>query len=41
MAGGSIFKVVKVGQEIEVSLGTISKDSEGKLMCIPIFSKNV
>ncbi|CAJ0926039.1 unnamed protein product [Ranitomeya imitator] len=30
-----------VGQEIEVRPGIVSKDSEGKLMCKPIFSKIV
>ncbi|KAG3267717.1 EIF2S3B-containing, partial [Ictidomys tridecemlineatus] len=38
VAGG---KVLKVGQEIEVRPGIVSKDSEGKLMCKPIFSKIV
>uniref|UniRef100_A0A8D2GT41 protein-synthesizing GTPase n=1 Tax=Urocitellus parryii TaxID=9999 RepID=A0A8D2GT41_UROPR len=42
VAGGSILKgVLKVSQEIEVRPGIISKDSEGKLMCEPIFSKIV
>ncbi|KAL4692446.1 hypothetical protein H8959_016256 [Pygathrix nigripes] len=42
VAGGSILKgVLKVGQEIEVRPGIVSKDSEGKLMCKPIFSKIV
>uniref|UniRef100_A0A2K5Q9I1 protein-synthesizing GTPase n=1 Tax=Cebus imitator TaxID=2715852 RepID=A0A2K5Q9I1_CEBIM len=42
VAGGSILKgVLKVGQEIEVRPGTVSKDSEGKLMGKPIFSKIV
>ncbi|KAB0375128.1 hypothetical protein FD755_013620, partial [Muntiacus reevesi] len=41
-AGGSILKgVLKVGQETEVRPGIVSKDSEGKLMCKPIFSKIV
>lgn len=31
----------KVGQEIEVRPGIVSKDHEGKLMCKPIFSKIV
>uniref|UniRef100_A0A8C5K186 protein-synthesizing GTPase n=1 Tax=Jaculus jaculus TaxID=51337 RepID=A0A8C5K186_JACJA len=40
VAGGSILKgVLKVGQEIEVRSGIVSKDSEGKLMYKPIFSK--
>uniref|UniRef100_A0A8I3P8M8 Eukaryotic translation initiation factor 2 subunit 3 n=1 Tax=Canis lupus familiaris TaxID=9615 RepID=A0A8I3P8M8_CANLF len=42
VAGGSILKgVLKVGQEIEVRPGIVSKDSDGKLMCKPIFSKIV
>ncbi|MEE6485875.1 hypothetical protein FKM82_014439 [Ascaphus truei] len=42
VAGGSILKgVLKVGQEIEVQPGIVSKDSEGKLICKPIFSKIV
>ncbi|XP_070606792.1 eukaryotic translation initiation factor 2 subunit 3 isoform X3 [Erythrolamprus reginae] len=42
VAGGSILKgVLKVGQELEVRPGIVSKDSEGKLMCKPIFSKIV
>uniref|UniRef100_A0A2K5SDF2 protein-synthesizing GTPase n=1 Tax=Cebus imitator TaxID=2715852 RepID=A0A2K5SDF2_CEBIM len=42
VAGGSILKgVLKVGQEIDGRPGIVSKDSEGKLMCKPIFSKIV
>ncbi|XP_076963879.1 eukaryotic translation initiation factor 2 subunit 3-like [Callospermophilus lateralis] len=45
VTGGSILKGVntpfKVSQEIEVRPGIVSKDSEGKLMCKPIFSKIV
>nr|CAH0099672.1 unnamed protein product [Daphnia galeata] len=42
VAGGSILKgVLKVGQEIEVRPGLVSKDSEGKLTCNPIFSRIV
>ncbi|XP_030849939.1 eukaryotic translation initiation factor 2 subunit 3, Y-linked isoform X2 [Strongylocentrotus purpuratus] len=42
VAGGSILRgVLKVGQEIEVRPGIVSKDSEGKLQCRPIFSKIV
>uniref|UniRef100_A0A2K5JIK4 protein-synthesizing GTPase n=1 Tax=Colobus angolensis palliatus TaxID=336983 RepID=A0A2K5JIK4_COLAP len=38
----SILKgVLTVGQEIKVRPGIVSKDSEGKLMCKPIFSKIV
>ena len=33
--------VLKVGQEIEVRPGLVSKDSEGKLTCKPIRSKIV
>uniref|UniRef100_A0A2K5HDZ2 protein-synthesizing GTPase n=1 Tax=Colobus angolensis palliatus TaxID=336983 RepID=A0A2K5HDZ2_COLAP len=41
-AGGSIPKgVFKVGQEIEVRAGIVSKYSEVKFMCKPIFSKIV
>merc|ERR1712179_260826 len=42
VAGGSILKgVLKVGQEIEVRPGLVSKDREGKLTCKPIRSKIV
>lgn len=42
VAGGSILRgVLKVGQEIEIRPGIISKDAEGKLKCQPIFSKIV
>ncbi|KAG7264964.1 hypothetical protein CRUP_034282 [Coryphaenoides rupestris] len=42
VAGGSILKgVLRVGQELEVCPGIVSKDHEGKLMCKPIFSKIV
>merc|ERR1712179_27617 len=42
VAGGSILKgVLRVGQEIEVRPGLVSKDSEGKLTCKPIRSKTV
>jgi translation initiation factor 2 gamma subunit (eIF-2gamma) len=33
--------MLQVGQEVEVRPGIVSKDSEGKLMCKPIFSKIV
>ena len=36
-----LFPSLKVGQEIEVRPGIVSKDHEGKLMCKPIFSKIV
>lgn len=42
VAGGSILRgVLKVGQEIEVRPGIVSKDAEGKLTCQPIFSRIV
>ncbi|XP_064627383.1 eukaryotic translation initiation factor 2 subunit 3, Y-linked-like [Lineus longissimus] len=42
VAGGSILRgVLKVGQEIEVRPGIVSKDDEGKLSCKPIFSRIV
>ncbi|XP_015377541.1 PREDICTED: eukaryotic translation initiation factor 2 subunit 3, partial [Diuraphis noxia] len=42
VAGGSILRgVLKVGMEIEVRPGLVSKDSEGKLTCQPIFSRIV
>ena len=42
MAGGSILKgVLKVGQEIEVRPGLVSKDGNGKLTCQPIRSRIV
>eukprot|EP00954_Amorphochlora_amoebiformis_P005145 405136-Amorphochlora_amoeboformis.AAC.2 len=40
VAGGSILRgVLKVGDEIEVRPGIITKDKAGKLKCIPIFSR--
>jgi len=40
VAGGSIVKgVLKIGDEIEVRPGIVSKDSEGKVKCVPIFSR--
>jgi len=42
VAGGSILRgVLKVGQEIEIRPGIISKDQDGKMKCQPIFSKIV
>lgn len=42
VAGGSITEgVLKMGDQIEVRPGIVSKDSKGKLKCIPIFSKVV
>ncbi|KAI8807282.1 P-loop containing nucleoside triphosphate hydrolase protein [Cladochytrium replicatum] len=40
VAGGSILcGVLKVGDEIEVRPGIVSKDSEGRIRCRPIFSR--
>lgn len=40
VAGGSILSgVLKIGQEIEVRPGIVTKDSEGKMHCRPIYSK--
>ena len=40
VAGGSILRgVLKLGQEIEVRPGLVSKDGEGKLTCKPIYSR--
>ncbi|MEW5307205.1 MAG: hypothetical protein WDW36_009613 [Sanguina aurantia] len=42
VAGGSILQgVLKMGQEIEVRPGIITKDAEGRIKCIPIFSRIV
>ncbi|KAM7362899.1 histone-lysine N-methyltransferase Su(var)3-9-like [Cochliomyia hominivorax] len=42
VAGGSILcGVLKVGQEIEVRPGVVTKDSEGNITCRPIFSRIV
>ncbi|KAL8566956.1 Eukaryotic translation initiation factor 2 subunit 3 [Nucella lapillus] len=42
VAGGSILRgVLKVGQEIEVRPGIVSRDAEGKLSCRPIMSRIV
>lgn len=42
VAGGSIIQgVLRVGDEIEVRPGIVSKDNEGNVKCIPIFSKIV
>jgi len=42
VAGGSILRgVLRVGQEIEVRPGIVSKDQEGKVTCKPIFSRIV
>lgn len=40
VAGGSILSgVLKIGQEIEVRPGIVTKDSEGKMHCRPIYSR--
>jgi len=42
VAGGSILQgVLKVGDEIEVRPGIVSKDPDGALRCVPIFSRIV
>lgn len=42
VAGGSILKgVLKVGQEVEVRPGIVSKTSDGKIQCKPIYSRIV
>jgi len=40
VAGGSILKgVLRVGEEIEIRPGIVSKDSNGKSICKPICSR--
>jgi len=40
VAGGSIVKgILKIGDEIEVRPGIVSKDNEGRAKCIPIHSR--
>ncbi|KAG8871052.1 Eukaryotic translation initiation factor 2 subunit 3 [Tulasnella sp. 331] len=42
VAGGSILTgVLKIGQDIEVRPGIVTKDDDGKVRCRPIFSKIV
>merc|ERR1711979_168237 len=42
VAGGSILKgVLRVGEEIEIRPGKVSKDGEGNTTCTPIRSKIV
>ncbi|KAI3613906.1 hypothetical protein CBS9595_004083 [Malassezia furfur] len=42
VAGGSILSgVLRLGQEIEVRPGIVTKDSEGKIHCRPIYSRIV
>lgn len=40
VAGGSILQgVLKIGQEIEVRPGVVSKNADGSIKCTPIFSR--
>lgn len=40
VAGGSILEgVLKIGDEIEVRPGIVTKDSKGNMMCTPIYSR--
>jgi len=42
IAGGSILQgVLRMGQEIEVRPGIVSKDAEGRVRCLPILSRIV
>uniref|UniRef100_A0A0R3RTZ4 protein-synthesizing GTPase n=1 Tax=Elaeophora elaphi TaxID=1147741 RepID=A0A0R3RTZ4_9BILA len=42
VAGGSILRgILRIGQEIEVRPGIVSKSSDGKVQCRPIFSRIV
>ncbi|KAL7080029.1 hypothetical protein ACQ4LE_000797 [Meloidogyne hapla] len=42
VAGGSILKgILRIGQEIEVRPGIVSKTSDGRVQCRPIYSKIV
>jgi len=42
VAGGSILQgVLKLGQEVEVRPGIVKKDADGKVSCLPIFSRIV
>ncbi|TYZ60981.1 hypothetical protein PybrP1_005336 [[Pythium] brassicae (nom. inval.)] len=42
VAGGSILEgVLRVGDEIEVRPGIVSKDDEGRMTCVPIYSRIV
>ena len=39
VAGGSILKgILRVGQEIEIRPGIVTKDAEGRIKCLPILS---
>jgi len=42
VAGGSILTgVLKLGDEIEIRPGVVTKDAEGRMNCMPIFSRIV
>lgn len=42
VAGGSILQgVLRMGQEVEVRPGIITKDAEGRVRCLPIYSRIV
>lgn len=42
VAGGSLLQgVLKVGDEIEVRPGIVTKDKDGAVMCLPIYSRIV
>lgn len=42
VAGGSILQgVLRIGDEIEVRPGIVSKDAEGNMKCVPIYSRIV
>eukprot|EP00951_Prasinocladus_malaysianus_P047603 scaffold651190_cov46-Prasinocladus_malaysianus.AAC.1 len=42
VAGGSILQgVLKMGQEIEVRPGIVTKGADGKVKCLPVFSRIV
>jgi hypothetical protein len=42
VAGGSVLRgVLKVGDQIEVRPGIVTKDKNGRVKCIPIFSRIV
>jgi translation initiation factor 2 subunit 3 len=40
VAGGSILQgVLRLGQQIEIRPGIVSKDADGKVTCVPIYSR--
>lgn len=42
VAGGSILQgVLRMGQEIEIRPGIITKTADGKVKCLPVFSRIV